>query len=274
MTTAAASTPADLAAPPKHAQDHDSERHLYAASGARKTLICFIFLMLLPFYASLPFMLAMRISRGLVADSIGLGILALAFTGLMFWLLIIMMFSLRARVQLGEKDVFLTLPAGRGPTPMLNYKSYKLHYADIASVETRREIYGGSFVPVMMQGARLIMKDGTIIKLGYDAEHNNDQAFPYAEIAHAIARHAGVPVLDRGHVRRSYASKMLGFIAPADAAVTEDEIAAVNAGHNRFILVLTIALSTLVAIGLAKDLLNPPSSETAVIEGVEKPKKR
>lgn len=274
MTTATASAGPDLPAPPNSAQDHASQRHLFAASGSRKTLICFIFLVLLPFYASLPFMLAMRISHGLIADSIGLGLLALAFTALMFWLLIIMMFSLRARVQLGEKDVFLTLPAGRGPTPMLRYKSYKLHYADIASVETRREIYGGSLVPVMMQGARLIMKDGSIIKLGYDAEANTDQAFPYVEIAHAIASHAGVPVIDQGHVRRSYTSKILGFIAPADAAVTDEEIAAVNAGHNRFILFLVIALSTLVVAGLAMDLVNPPSSDSAIIEGVEKPKKK
>lgn len=270
MTTAPAVSASEVPAPAGHA----SQRHVYAASGARKTIICFIFLLLLPFYASLPFMLAMRISHGLIADAVGLAVLALAFTALMFWLLVIMMFSLRASVQLGEKDVFMTLPAGRGPTPMLIYKSYKLHYADIASVETRRELYGGSLVPVMMHGARLIMKDGSIIKLGYDAEANNDQAFPYIEIAHAIASHAGVPVLDRGHVRRSYASKMLGFIAPADAAVTEDEIAAVNAGHNRFILFLTIALSMLVVAGLAMDLANPPSSSSATVEGVEKTKKK
>ena len=251
------------------------ERTLYAASGLRKTIICFIFLLLLPFFASLAPMIAMRLSHGLFTDAIGLGILAIAFTALMFWLLIILMFSLRARVQLGEKDVRLTLPSGRGATPMLRYRTHDLHYTDIAAVETRKELYGGAIAPVMMEGARIVKKDGTIIKLGYDAQANTDQAFPYIEIAHAIAGRAGLPVTDQGHVRRSKASKMMGIMSPTTAApVDEAEIAKLNSDHSRFILGLVLAMLALVAVGLTLDVANPPSSSSAVIEGVQKAKKK
>lgn len=271
MTTAAAS-PSDVPSAPAHPAN---ERTLYAASGLRKTMICFIFLLLLPFFVSLVPMIGMRLMHGLVMDAVGLGVLAIAFTALMFWLLIILMFSLRARVQLGEKDVRLTLPSGRGPTPMLRYRTHELHYTDIAAVETRKELYGGAIAPVMMEGARIVKKDGTIIKLGYDAEANTDQAFPYIEIAHAIAKRAGLPVTNQGHVRRSTTSKMMGVMAPAHAAPVDDaEIAKLNADHNRFILGLVVAMLALVVIGLTLDVINPPSSSSAVIEGVQKAKKK
>lgn len=271
MTTAA-TTPNDVPAPPAHPA---VERTLYAASGLRKTIICFIFLLLLPFFVSLVPMIGMRLKHGLVGDAIGLGVLAIAFTALMFWLLIILMFSLRARVHLGEKNVRLTLPSGRGPTPMLRYRTHDVHYTDIAAVETRKELYGGAIAPVMMEGARIVMKDGSIIKLGYDAEANTDQAFPYVEIAHAIAKHGGQQVTHQGHVRRTMASKMMGVMAPADAApVDEAEIAKLNADHNRFILGLVVTMLALVGIGLTLDVVNPPSSTSAVIEGVEKTKKK
>lgn len=273
MTTAATS-PSDVPAAPAHPA---AERTLYAASGLRKTVICFIFLLLLPFFVSLVPMIGMRLKHGLIADAVGLGVLALAFTALMFWLLIILMFSLRARVQLGEKNVRLTLPSGRGPTPMLRYRTHEVHYTDIAAVETRKELYGGAIAPVIMEGARIVMKDGSIIKLGYDAEANTDQAFPYVEIAHAIAKRAGLPVTHQGHVRRTMRSKMMGVMAPAgrDAAPVNDaEIAKLNADHNRFILGLVVTTLALVGIGLTLDVVNPTSSSSAVIEGVEKTKKK
>ncbi|MGK4455836.1 hypothetical protein, partial [Klebsiella pneumoniae] len=67
MTTATM----DAAAPPPSAPS----RSIYAVSGWRKTLICFVFLILLPFFASLPAMMVMRISRGLIVDTLGLAIL-------------------------------------------------------------------------------------------------------------------------------------------------------------------------------------------------------
>lgn len=270
MTTAAVNpSSVEVPANPK------PERTLYAASGLRRTVICFIFLLLLPFYVSLAPMIGMRLKHGLVGDALEMGIVAIAFTALMLWLLIILMFSLRARVQFGEKDVRLTLPSGRGATPMLRYQTHEMHYSDIAAVETRKELYGGAIAPVMMEGARIVKKDGTIIKLGYDAESNTDQAFPYIEIAHAIAKRAGIEVTNQGHVRRSKRSKMMGIMTPAATAPVDDaEIAKLNADHNRFIAGLVVAMLCLVAIGLTIDVITPPSSTSAVVEGVQKPKKQ
>ncbi|MCK9911945.1 hypothetical protein MXD81_22510, partial [Microbacteriaceae bacterium K1510] len=63
-----------------------------------------------------------------------------------------------ARIELGEKSVKMTLPSGRGPTPIVRYRSHDIPYDQIKAVETRREIYGGSVAPVLLQGARLILK--------------------------------------------------------------------------------------------------------------------
>ena len=86
------------------------ERIVYAAGGGRKTFFSFAFLILLPFFASLPAMIYMRAQNGLFFDAAGLGIMAAAFTILMFLIVVELLFSLRARVELGETSVKMTLP--------------------------------------------------------------------------------------------------------------------------------------------------------------------
>lgn len=272
MTTATTSAATNLPSSDVPAAPLHPEQTLYAASGLRKTLISFLFLLMLPFFASLPAMIGMRVTRGLWADAAGLSLLALAFAVVMFLLLINLIFSLRARVQLGEKHVRLTLPSGRGPTPMLRYRTEELAYDDIAAVETRREIYGGVLAPVMLLGARLIKKDGSIVKLGYESEANQSSAFPYVEIAHQIARRAGLPVKNQGSVRRTLASKTLGIASlQADASPIDDaEIARLNTLHRRFVIGLVLLLTGLVIAGMTIDVLKPPSSASAVLEGSPK----
>jgi hypothetical protein len=41
---------------------------------------------------------------------------------------------------------------------MIRYKTREIPYSDIKAIETRREIYGGSVAPVLLKGARLILK--------------------------------------------------------------------------------------------------------------------
>jgi hypothetical protein len=250
------------------------ERTTYGVGGGRKTLIAFVFLLLLPFFASLPAMIFMRISRGLGVDAVGLSILAVAFAIIMFLLLINLMFSLRAHLHLGESAVHLTLPSGRGPTPMLRYRSESIPYTDIAAVETRREIYGGSLAPMMLHGARLIKKDGTFVRLGYDSEANTNQVFPWMMIADQIARRAGVAVRDAGSVRRSVGAKMLGVVSQtAPTPITDDEIQALNRAHVRVVVGLVGFLLTLVAIGIFNDVTNPPSSVAAAVDRDREPAK-
>ena len=232
------------------------ERKVYRASGGRRTMFSFLLLILLPFFASLPAMLYMRVSQGLWFDTVGLGVIALAFSIIMFLLLVELMFSLRARVELGENKVKMTLPSGRGATPMLRYKSYEVPYDQVDTVETRREVYGGGLIPVQLQGARLILKDGTRVPLGYVSEANVDPAFPYPEIAKKIADRARLPLINRGSVRRSLRKKMFGK-APAasvDDTVSEAEIAGLNHTHSNFILGLIGIFAVLIVVGIVEDL--------------------
>lgn len=249
MAEAAAGTgPADTQAKP--------ERSVYSASGGRKTAFSFLFLVLLPFFVSLPAMIYMRVRDGLMFDAIGLSIMATAFAILMFLIVVELMYSLRARVELGETAVKMTLPAGRGPTPMLRYRTNEVPYDQVQSVETRREIYGGGLVPVLLKGARLTLKDGSNVPIGYVSEANVDPAFPYPVIAKQIADRARLPLIDRGNVRRSVRRKMLGIasgLAEGDI-VEERDIEKLNQSHSSFMLALVGGLMLLIAVGIVDDI--------------------
>jgi hypothetical protein len=219
---------------------------------------------LLPFFVSLPPMLFWRISQGHWQGTFGLAVLAAAFTFIMFLIVIELMHSLMARIEIGDKAVKLTLPSGRGPTPMIRYKTREIPYSDIKAIETRREIYGGSVAPVLLKGARLILKDDTPVKLGYVSEADSDPSFPYPDIAHQIAERAGVPVTDMGNVRRSAQKKFLGLkqtlIVEPKGTVEESQIAELNASHRRSVMRLIFLLVGLIVVGIALDIIFPPSS--------------
>jgi len=252
------------------APDTPQERIVYAAGGGHKTVFSFIFLILLPFFISIPPMIFNRIQHGLMLDNWGFLVLAAAFGIVMFLVLVELIFSLRARVELLPDKVKMTLPAGRGPTPMLRYKSYEVPYDQVHTVETRREIYGGAIMPVLLKGARVITKDGTVVPLGYVSEANVDPAFPYPAIAKQIADRARLPLIDRGNVRRSVRSKMMGLKsndAAADAASIVDEtyIEALNRSHRNFVLGLISVLFILMAIGIVDDLSEERLSSQAAV---------
>lgn len=227
----------------------------YEASGARKTLLSIVFVLLLPFYLSLPVMLFSRAAHGLWKDTVGLGVLGLAFTAIMVILFLQLLFAVRARVSIGKQAVAITLPKGRGPTPMLFYNSRRIPFDEIAEVETRREIYGAPLAPVLMRGARLITKDDEKIPLGYVNEYDVD-TFPVMIIANKIAERAGINVKDEGAVRRSVRAKALGKKHRAEYAepLSDEEIARVNRQHRRVLISSVIALGALLAIGIAIDV--------------------
>lgn len=243
------------------------ETIVYSASGGRKTVFSFLFLILLPFFISLPAMFITRLNAGLWGDAAGHAVMALAFSALMLLVFIELMFSLRTRIELGPEKVKMTLPSGRGPTPMLRYKSYEVPYSEIVTMETRREIYGGSMVPVLLQGARLITKDDQKISLGYVSEANLDPAFPFTEIAQKIAERARLPVIDRGSVWRSVRRKFLGWGKTGlidTNTIDETQIAALNNSHRNLVMAIIGGLSVLIAIGIVDDLSSDlPIGQTA-----------
>lgn len=240
------------------------ERTVYAAGGGRKFAFSFVFLILLPFLISLPPMLFWRVTQGHWQGTLGLIVLAIGFTFIMFLLLIELMHSLMARIELGDTSVKMTLPSGRGPTPIVRYRTHDIPYDQIKAVETRREIYGGSVAPVLLQGARLVLKDDSAVKLGYVSEANSDPCFPYPEIAQRIAERAGLTVTNRGNVRRSVQKKYLGLkrglLTQGDGSVEDSEIEALNKSHRRWVMRLIGLLVGLVVVGIALDIIFPPSS--------------
>jgi hypothetical protein len=240
------------------------ERAVYAASGGRKLAFSFVFLLLLPFFASLPAMLFWRLSQGHWLGTFGLLVLAAAFAFIMLLVVVELTQSLRSRVELGDASVKLTLPAGRGPTPMLRYRSHDIPYDQIKAVETRGEVYGGSVAPVLLKGARLILKDDSVVKLGYVSEANTDPCFPFPEIAQKIAARAGVPIEHKGSVRRSAQKKFLGLkqglIGEPETPVGDYEMVVLNNHHQRWVMRLVWLLAGLVVLGIAMDIIFPPSS--------------
>ncbi len=252
--------PGPLAGPPAPPTPAEAgERRHYRASGGRRLAFSFIFLLLLPFYISLVPMLVQRVMHGLWTGVPGLVVLAVAFTIIMFLLLIEVLSSVRADVELGHKAVRMTLPSGRGIMSTLKYETNEIAYADIASVEMRREVYGGSLAPMMLKGARIIAKDGRMIRLGYVNEANEDPAFPYIEIAERIANRAGVPLVDGGNVRRSARRKMMGLRSdgpPEAHEVDDEEMRELNRKHARLMTALVTGLVALVLLGIVGDMID------------------
>ena len=79
-------------------------------------------------------MLFWRLSQGHWVGTIGLMILAAGFAFIMFLVIVELMQSLRARVELGETSVKMTLPSGRGPTPVMRYATHDVPYDQIQAV--------------------------------------------------------------------------------------------------------------------------------------------
>ena len=230
-------------------------RSVYEAGAIRRGIYMAVFMILLPFFVSLGPMLYWRITQGHWDGTPGLIILAIGFTLVMGLIVFELLFSINSRVEFDEDSVYLRLPAGRGPTPMVRYKSYDIPYSDIAAVEVRREIYGGSLAPVILRGARVLKKDGSAVKLGYVSEAEVDPRLPYTEIAEKIAARAGVQIIDGGRVRRSWRRKMLGLKATEEqiAPVEESEFKQINRRHNRLMTVLIGGIGLLVALGIIAD---------------------
>ena len=59
------------------------------------------------------------------------------FSFIMFLVFIELMHSLLARIELGDTAVKMTLPSGRGPTPVVRYRTHEIPYDQIKAIETR-----------------------------------------------------------------------------------------------------------------------------------------
>jgi hypothetical protein len=248
---------AAAAAMPIDAQPALFKTRHYGASGLRKTVLSFVFLLMLPFYGSLGPMLVQRVGKVPLDDFVGFVLMALAFTAVMLLILFELMISLRSTLTLGPSAVRFTLPARGGLVPTFAYASHEIPYAAIDYVEVRREVYGGAWAPVLLRGARIVTKDGQKLSLGYVSEANDDAIIPFGEVADEIANRIGRPIVDRGSVRRQVRKKMMGVAAGADEnkPLEDSEIKALNGAHRRFVMGLVAVLLVLLAAGVTRDIL-------------------
>jgi len=231
------------------------DKTVYRAGTGRRLVFSFVFLFLLPFYISLGPMLFWRLSQGHWLGTFGLLVLAVLFSILMFLILIELISSIRSEVKFGENSVAMILPSGHGPTPILKYAKHIVPFADVERVEVHREVYKNRIAPVTLKGARVKMKDGRFIKLGYVNEANVDASMPYPEIGEKIAARAGVPIVDQGYFARWATDKLFGRRATGDdlKPIESAEIARINRKHQNFMLGLVGALVLLVGLGIVSD---------------------
>lgn len=239
------------------AQTDSARVQVWQSGGGRRIILAFLFLLLLPFYASLGPMLFQRASRGLVGDSIALMVLALAFTALMLLILQQLVHAVRTRVETTATGVKLTVPtiANRGPLTLFAYTSKDLSYSDVASVDTRNEVYGGSLAPVLLTATRITTRNGLPIVLGYTNANDRDDQIPYPSIGKLIADRAGVAMTDHGMVRRSVQQRVLGVASTPtqNDKISPAEIATLNGAHTRNLRILVAALAAVLIGGIAMD---------------------
>ncbi|MEO0792596.1 MAG: hypothetical protein AAFY27_08625 [Pseudomonadota bacterium] len=231
----------------------------YAPHGVRKTVFALVFLILMPFFVSLPAMIYQRVESGVWLDTWGLLVIALAFAMLMALVLFELIYALRAEIVLGKTTVRLVLPAGlAGAMPMLNYRTYTIAYEDIVAVEQRSEVFGGTLVPVIMVSTWLRLADHRRILLGAVNEKCTDHVFPFEQIGRQIAERAGVRFQSLGLVKRNVAHPLIGLKGhEEDGTPLDDSIRdALNKRHRAIVIAMVSAFACLLALGLATDILN------------------
>ena len=228
----------------------------YGASGVRKTFYALVFLVLLPFFISLPVMLYQRFAQGVWLETWGLIVIAVAFAIIMALILFELLNSILARIEIGQTGVRLVLPYRRALLPTVFYRKREIPYSQMHVIETRREVYGGLWAPVMMYGGRIIDKDGVAYSLGYVSEADVDPLFPIKDIVEDIARRAGIEVVDKGCVRRRLTKKIMGVSATGEEDVAEAQIGELNQGHKRFMYSLIAILLVLLVLGVGVDFMS------------------
>lgn len=233
-----------------------ARRTYYDCGGGRKTFFSFAFIILLPFFVSVPVMLYQRITKGVWLDTWGLIVVAVVFAALMLLIVIELMFSLRAYVDIGPDALEFTLPVrGGGVVPFLMYQSRRIPYDEIKEVETRREVLHNPVTPMMMRTVRISLRTGERILLGYTNEADDDPKFPFPRIGRQIAERAGVPFVDKGNVLKELHRKMFGLVG-SERSSEQVEIEQLNRQHTRFLVVLISALVLLLLAGIGADIWN------------------
>lgn len=236
-------------------REGEPEKNFYEVGGGRKTFFALAFIILLPFFVSVPVMLYQRIDKGVWLDTWGLIIIALAFLAIMLLILFELIFSLRAKVDIGHNAVALTLPKRGSLFPTVFYESRTVPYEDIEAVQTYCDCYGGGVAPMVLRGTRLVLKTKETILLGFVNDRDDDPRFPFPRIAEQIAARAGVPVKNLGHVQHVLHRRMFGLMPQRPDDLPAEEVDAINRRHRSFLIALSLVFVALLALGISHDFL-------------------
>ncbi|MGF1649145.1 MAG: hypothetical protein ACFCUN_01690 [Hyphomicrobiaceae bacterium] len=230
----------------------------YAPSGWQRTFFGIAFLLLLPFYASLPPMFYQRVVGGVWLDTWGLIVIALAFTVIMALVVFELVYAIRARVTLERERISFTLPqGGPGAVPHVLYRTADVPYSEIRGVERIVNIYGGMIAPVRIASYWLNLDGGRRVLLGSLNLTNTDHIFPFEQIAREVAMRAGVEYCDRGLVKRRVSDAVLGLNRgePVGTPLPETALSDLNARHQTFVVAMISLLVFVMGLGLAADML-------------------
>lgn len=187
---------------------------------------------------------AVMISVDSAGARIVLTLVALALLALACYLLLLLRTNIN-RIEVGPRRLKLRMVRVRGPLPLLGTIRADVPYGDIASVETREEIYSSFGLVTVLRAFSLVIREGTRLPLGVMAENWGSQ-LPYDEAAARIAARANVPVTDRGAVRVGGVIRtMIHDVPPwGTETMTPQESAA---SHRRAALTMQIVMGMVFA---------------------------
>ena len=233
-----------------------TKTRIYETGEGRKTILSFVFLVLLPFLVSLPVMIFLRSIHGFWGDAASAAVLAVLFGCWMLFLFVNVLSAFRTRIAVDGENVELSVPRWRGPNPGLRYVRDKIPLDDIESVETRGEIYRAVQVPVLTRSTILRKRNGDEVLLGYVNEDAPDPALPYPDIGRDIADRAGAPFVDRGSIYAGHHVTALAKGPPSwdKPSMSDGDYAEYKRNHRWAMVGLAALLFGLAGIGLFIDL--------------------
>ncbi|NJM34253.1 MAG: hypothetical protein HC850_05535 [Rhodomicrobium sp.] len=177
-----------------------SEVLRYRSSRGLQTILSVTFFLILLFMVNSLAGAIWLATHNLQTDSLIFALMFATGSVLLFYAGLFLFAASHSEVHLAPEKAVVVLPNWRGPTPLFPYTETEVAYRDLAAVETRGEVYRYLVMPVIVQSACLVHKDGKRLTLGYVRDKAEDPWMPFPEIAAKVADRAGVPVVDKGIV--------------------------------------------------------------------------
>jgi hypothetical protein len=136
---------------------------------------------------------------GFMLVRIGLILAALGVAAIAVYLLLLL-YTLTLRIEVGPERLKLRLPRMRGHLALPGLIRAELPYDAIASVQRRAEIFSGFGGARVQHAFSLVTRDSGRIPLGFTIENAAFQ-YPFDRVADAIAARAACPNIESKAVR-------------------------------------------------------------------------